>query len=321
MSGDVAHAFDTAPAHCRLFPARRSHLVEDLQETRRLDRLGQASIHPGLHAACFHLRRSVGGQRDDRRARLTDGRESIELRRLDPVHHRHIDVHEHEIERLLGERIESTFAVVDDLGLVPAPLENLRNHHLIGSVVLRDRAPRACARLAGLACGRSVRPPGPATSFAILSTAVTAARSTGRSRTATNSTALRAVERTPVRFVGDQNQRAGASMIARPPTLRRRIPASPSIRAASTIVVDRSNSAAIEAALRHIIRRSDLHSAALEQPAEILVGRKQDDRHSRWAPGGRRNLRRLAFDLEPERAAHAGVLSTPIRRRGTPPVA
>ncbi len=76
----------------------RDQPVDDAEELRRLNRLGQTSIHPGRFAARARFGRGVGGQRDNRHAISSKRRETVELGRLEAVQHRHVQVHEDDVE-------------------------------------------------------------------------------------------------------------------------------------------------------------------------------------------------------------------------------
>jgi len=73
------------------------------REVRLLEGLGEIIVEPGLKIAGAVLGKGIGGQRHDgrtprRRACILGVKRPDAGRRLHPVHVRHVDVHEHEVE-------------------------------------------------------------------------------------------------------------------------------------------------------------------------------------------------------------------------------
>ena len=82
--------------------------------------------------------------------------------RLQPVHHRHLHVHQHEFVGILAECLNGFLPVRDDGGRESGVLQVLQRDLLVHAVVLGHQDARLCwARgAAGLGGGRSGRPGG-----------------------------------------------------------------------------------------------------------------------------------------------------------------
>ena len=83
---------------------RRRRLAEPLDgrdQVVDVDRLRQIAVHAGCQAAVAVALHRVRGQRDDRQMRRAPwlSRSRIALRRLEPAHLRHLQVHQHDVER------------------------------------------------------------------------------------------------------------------------------------------------------------------------------------------------------------------------------
>ena len=65
--------------------------------------------------------------------------EAQELHRLDAVHIRHVDVHEHDVEAAVVQRLDRTLAVGGDPHLMAGMLEQPGDDLLVGAVVLCDQ--------------------------------------------------------------------------------------------------------------------------------------------------------------------------------------
>ena len=105
----------------------------------RLDRFGGAGIHARFFATPFHFLGCVGRERHDRHVRPPEGCEAVELGRFDAVHHRHVHVHQNQIEVLCFKDIERRFAIVDDGDAMACAIEDLGDDHLIGPFVFGNQ--------------------------------------------------------------------------------------------------------------------------------------------------------------------------------------
>ena len=118
-------------AACRQ-PAR-----EHLEQGGFLDRLGQVVIHADCEEAFAIARHRMCGQRDDWR-RLQVGIGLDQARRFDPVHLRHLHVHQHEVELLLDHALDRDAAVLGERYVESQAAEQFACHLAIDLVVLGD---------------------------------------------------------------------------------------------------------------------------------------------------------------------------------------
>ena len=91
------------------------HVFNDAQELRHIHRFAQIIVHPRRQELFFvsgHGVRRHGDDRDfDVRAECSSP-PSNQLGGLNSVHHGHLDVHEDEVEGVLGEALEGLLAIV-----------------------------------------------------------------------------------------------------------------------------------------------------------------------------------------------------------------
>src|SRR6187399_882730 len=88
-------------------------LVDQLEQQLPAERLGEVGVHARLEAALAVADHGVRGDGDDRRMRPTlrvlEGADRGD--RLEAVHLRHLDVHQHEIEAAALEGVDGLAAV------------------------------------------------------------------------------------------------------------------------------------------------------------------------------------------------------------------
>ena len=113
------------------------HVLQVPDQKRRVDRLREHSPRARGERTRVVLSR-------DRRREDEDGRrETVEdpLRRLDAVHHRHLDVHQHHVRpatRREGDSVTAVRRTADDLDPV-VPLEGAKQQLGVERVVLHDQ--------------------------------------------------------------------------------------------------------------------------------------------------------------------------------------
>src|SRR6266850_545684 len=116
------------------------------EQVVRLERLREIATHPTLQAALALPAQRVGREGDDReRPSLRQGTNL--LRRLEPVHPGHLDIHQDDVVTLLGDGVHRFAAVAHDVHLVAPLQEHGRRHLLVHRVVLRQQDPQRVARL------------------------------------------------------------------------------------------------------------------------------------------------------------------------------
>ena len=111
--------------------------LDSIQQRGGRDRLGDVAVHAGGEAGLVVAAHGVGGDRHDRHAgKPRVGRAPDPPRRLQPVHHRHLHVHEHEIVRFGLKRLERLLAVADHVDPVPRPAQDDRGEATVDRVVV-----------------------------------------------------------------------------------------------------------------------------------------------------------------------------------------
>ena len=109
-------------------------------------RLAQVRLHSGLLAGFHILRIAIGGEGDDRQVFGSEALGAQAAGRFQPVHPRHLHVHQHRGERSTGiarrlDRAHGLFAVFDQLGLEPQRFCHGENELLVDRVILGDQHP------------------------------------------------------------------------------------------------------------------------------------------------------------------------------------
>jgi hypothetical protein len=136
-------------------------LLEHAPELVAGEGLAQVVVHAHLEARLPVALHGVGGERDDRRAagRRIGGLAGADLPRgAEAVHHRHLAVHEDQVEALLRERAHPLGAVRDGAHLAAQRLEQHHGHAAVDLVVLaQQHAARHVARRCGRRGGRRRR--------------------------------------------------------------------------------------------------------------------------------------------------------------------
>ena len=108
----------------------------------RVDRLGNVRVHAGSGAVDPVLRHCRGGHGDDR--------QFVSLRQLadaacgfEAVHHRHVQVHQHRVERLLLHLLQRLLAVVGQTYAQAGTAQEFACHLLVEFVVFHQQDVRA----------------------------------------------------------------------------------------------------------------------------------------------------------------------------------
>ena len=101
------------------------HVLDVVQ----LHRLGQEVVHAGLPGALARLGEGVGRQRDHRHARVRLRHPADLARRLQPVHRRHMHVHQHQVEAGGLQALQRLGPVAGQADPVPEALE--QNLHVL----------------------------------------------------------------------------------------------------------------------------------------------------------------------------------------------
>ena len=123
------------------------HVFDQHTQPPRVERLREVLVHAGGEAPlaiAFHRMRCHGDNRHVRAGRplaLADG-----ARRLEAAHFGHLHVHQHDVERLRGQRGERFPAVVGNRDPMTAAFEQRRRQPLIDSIVLGQQQPEASLR-------------------------------------------------------------------------------------------------------------------------------------------------------------------------------
>ena len=127
-------------------PATDGHgqALQDLEELLGPERLGDVAVHARRQAAFPVALQGVGGHGDDRGmgagARLAGPDRGG---RLEPVHLRHLHVHQHGIERrAVVQGVERLAAVADDHDLMAPFLQQADRQPLVDRVVLGQQEPQ-----------------------------------------------------------------------------------------------------------------------------------------------------------------------------------
>ncbi len=160
------------------------------------DRLGQAAVHPCLQAALPRLGRGIRRQRQDRHPPAAKGLQLVQLGRLDAVHHRHVHIHQHEVEACLLQRVESLLAVGDEGDAVASAFQDALHHPAVHACCRQQPGwtgcgpPGAAASAAGASAGAPRAEAKP-----IASATAAASASAGSSRTVIRRSAGEASQR------------------------------------------------------------------------------------------------------------------------------
>ena len=114
-------------------------MFDGVEERARIDRLGQVAVHSGRQAAFAIAAHGVRRHRDD-----ADVPPALALQQPDgggcfeAVHVRHLDVHEHEIERTVFHRGQRLASIADDGHQVAAFGQQTLRDALVDDVVFGD---------------------------------------------------------------------------------------------------------------------------------------------------------------------------------------
>ena len=123
----------------RLFRHAARQPVDDFQEIGHANRLGQVTVHPRRQAGLPVALQRTGGDGGNRKmaARLLLER-TYGRRGLEPVHLRHVDVEERDVERAVAGGGDRLAPVGHQSDLVAEPAEDAQHEPLVHLVVLRD---------------------------------------------------------------------------------------------------------------------------------------------------------------------------------------
>ena len=123
---------------------RRQPAHQGFAQTVAGDRFGQVIVHPGGQRRAAVVAQGVGGERHDRHPLAAAGAFELAdfLGRLDPVHLRHLDVHQHQIEGPVLERGDSLVAVVGDGDAAAALAEQRAGDFGVDRVIFRHQHAR-----------------------------------------------------------------------------------------------------------------------------------------------------------------------------------
>ena len=117
-----------------------------LEQVVRINRLGDVVVHAGGETTLLLLHRRVRGHGDDRQR--GEARVRTELGRgLITVHHRHLQIHQHHVERrrlwTVGQNLHRLASVVGDRHRRARAFEQFDGDLLVDVVVLGQKNPRA----------------------------------------------------------------------------------------------------------------------------------------------------------------------------------
>ena len=85
-------------------------------QLRQVRRLGEHLVHAGLAGAILRVLERIGGERDDGHRAARQRQRTDRARSGEAVHHRHVQVHQHDVEVLLLHRAHRFFAVFGEDG-------------------------------------------------------------------------------------------------------------------------------------------------------------------------------------------------------------
>ena len=106
-------------------------------------RLGEIIVHAGLQAAIPVALHGVGGHGDDRRPGPAVGL-AVPNRpgRLEAIHDRHLNIHQHDVERFAIHRRKRLLPVTNNGHMVSQFLQHSDGHPLVDRIVLRQQHPQ-----------------------------------------------------------------------------------------------------------------------------------------------------------------------------------
>ena len=129
-------------ASCRSATFRQAapgQLGERLHQLGQHNRLAEQAVHAGLPAQRLVLRRHVGGQRDDRHGPGRRRHGTYPAGNVETAHAGHEDIHEHQVVRSAGNRLERFAAVDRDIDQVALASQQGRGDKLVGQDVLHQQ--------------------------------------------------------------------------------------------------------------------------------------------------------------------------------------
>ncbi len=106
------------------------------------DRLRDQPVGAGGADPLAVLAHGIGGQRHDRHARAGVAAGADRPDHVEPRQPRHLDVDDHEVDRLQLETLQRLDAVGADGDLGVERAQHLRGHHLVGGIVLGEQHPQ-----------------------------------------------------------------------------------------------------------------------------------------------------------------------------------
>ena len=123
-------------------------LLDHLQQLLRPEWFAEIIRHAGLQAVLAVSFQHVGGQGDDGNlSALADHPFRLQFPngpcRFETVHFRHLAIHEHQIVRLIAERLHRLTAVPHNVEFIAKALQDLRGHLLVDGIVLSQQNPSA----------------------------------------------------------------------------------------------------------------------------------------------------------------------------------
>ena len=99
-------------------------------------------IHAGLERPLPVAGHRVRGHGEDRQA-FVPWHRADPPRRLQPVHDRHLQVHEDEVVRRLLNLVHRALAILSDVSLDAGPAEQFERHFLVDRIVFDQQNTRA----------------------------------------------------------------------------------------------------------------------------------------------------------------------------------
>ncbi|MDV7399366.1 hypothetical protein RZS08_48590, partial [Arthrospira platensis SPKY1] len=110
-----------------------------------IDRLGEVVIHASTQTLLAAAGHGVGGHGDDRQG--TQSRIAADhARGLKSVQHRHLDVHQDQIDAIAGQALDRLTSIGSLLDLQPGENEKLARHLSVERQVIHDQDTRATDR-------------------------------------------------------------------------------------------------------------------------------------------------------------------------------
>ena len=123
---------------------------QDGHQMVQIEGLADVVVHADRQAGLAVGGHDIGGHRDNGQRQLLQVLADAGGRGI-AVHHRHLQVHQHDVERRIGRRhrLNREQAVVGQLHLRAFVLKQFTRHLLVVGVVFHHQQPQACQALSG----------------------------------------------------------------------------------------------------------------------------------------------------------------------------